>query len=61
MGQFFDNTTTVILLICITAAALLLLLLLVFIRISRLKKKLDEAYEENHAVTAEYHRLKSLY
>ena len=60
MDRAHDNQT-ILLLIIVASAAILILLIFVFLRISRLRRKLEETYKENLTINSEYKRLETLY
>ncbi|NLO10259.1 MAG: EAL domain-containing protein [Clostridiales bacterium] len=60
MKEFFSNQT-IMLLVVIASVAILLLLAFVFFRIGRLRRKLDESYQENANINADFKKLESMY
>ncbi|TAH66397.1 MAG: EAL domain-containing protein [Anaerolineaceae bacterium] len=59
--KVFLEEQTILLLIVIASIAILLLLIFVFFRIGRLRRKLEESYQENMTINSNYKKLESLY
>ena len=59
--NYILSNMTILFLIIISSFALLLLLVFVFIRIGRLRRRLEEAYQDNMTVSSDYKKLESLY
>jgi diguanylate cyclase (GGDEF)-like protein len=60
MRDFLANQTVVIL-IAIASIAILLLLIIVFFRTGKLKRMLDEAYQDKENINNEYKKLEAIY